>query len=165
MKSNISKIATVIPIVFITVIALVKCSSSVQQKEIGEIEPEITNKEEIHLNVKSIYSWINAMPGSKPRFHVTGELEILESSNYNIDKIKIVKVTILQEQKMIFIFRPKIIEESNKDSKTLTFSTIRGLLVNAALDQKKAIDIVFDFDDGSTEIKYVIKDVNIEIAV
>ena len=36
---------------------------------------------------------------------------------------------------------------------------------NAGLNKKKAIDVVFDFDDGSTEIKYVIKNVHIEIAV
>lgn len=156
---------TLIAIVLITIIAFIKCSSSIQQKEIGEIEPETTNKDEIQLNVENIYSWINAMPGSKPRFHVTGELEILDDSNYDIKNIRIIKITILQDQKMIFMFRPKIKEELSKDGKTLTFSTIRGLLVNAALDKKKAIDIVFDFDDGSTEIKYVIKNVNIEIAV
>lgn len=105
------------------------------------------------------------MPGSKPRFHVTGELEVLDNSNYSFENIKIIKITILQDQKMIFMFTPKIKEELMTDKKTLTFSTIRGLLVNAALDQKKAVDIVFDFDDGSTEIKYVIKNVNIEIAV
>lgn len=165
MKSNINRIAVVIAIVSITIVAFIKCSSTVQQKEIGEVEPEIIHKDEIQLNVKKVYSWINAMPGSKPRFHVTGELEIFDSSNYDIKNIKIVKVTILQDQKMIFMFTPKIKEEMSSDAKILTFSTIRGLLVNAALDQKKAVDIVFDFDDGSTEIKYVIKNVNIEIAV
>lgn len=163
MKSYTKKIV-VITIVFISVIAFIKCSSTVPQKEIGEVETEIIYSDEIRLNVKSIYSWINVMPGSKPRFHVTGELEILDNSNYSIENIKIVKITILQDQKMIFIFRPKINEELSKDKKTLTFSTIRGLLLNAVLNQKKAIDIVFDFNDGSTEIKYVIKDVKIEIA-
>lgn len=160
-----NKIVAVIAIVFFTIIAFVKCSSTVPQKEIGEVETEMIYSDEIRLNVKSIFSWINAMPGSKPRFHVTGELEVLDNSNYSIENIKIIKITILQDQKMIFMFTPKIKEELKRDKKTLTFSTIRGLLVNAALDQKKAIDIMFDFDDGSTEIKYVIKNVNIEIAV
>ena len=165
MKPKINKIASIIVIVFITILAFVKCSSSVPQKEIGEVEPEIIYKDEIRLNVKSIISWINAMPGSKPRFHVTGELEILDNSNYDFQHIKITRVTILQDQKMVFMFRPKIKEEINKSKKTLTFSTIKGLLLNAGLNQKKSIDIVFDFDDGSTEIKYVIKNVHIEIAV
>ncbi len=148
-----------------TILVLAGCSSSVPQKEIGEVEPEIIYKDEIRLNVKSIFSWINAMPGpEKPRFHVTGELEILESSNYDLEHIKITKVTILQDQRMVFMFRPKIQEVLSKNKKTLTFSTIRGLLLNAGLNQKKPIDIVFDFDDGSTEIKYVIKNVKIEIA-
>ena len=165
MKSKTNKIAAVIAIVFISTLAFVKCSSSVPQKEIGEVEPEIIYKDEIRLNVKSIISWINAMPGSKPRFHVTGELEILDNSNYDFKHIKITGVTILQDQKMVFMFRPKIMEELDKNKKTLTFSTIKGLLLNAGLNKKKAIDVVFDFYDGSTEIKYVIKNVHIEIAV
>ena len=165
MKSKKNKIAAVIAIVFISTLAFVKCSSSVPQKEIGEVEPEIIYKDEIRLNVKSIISWINEMPGSKPRFHVTGELEILDNSNYDFQHIKITRVTILQDQKMVFMFRPKIKEELDKNKKTLTFSTIKGLLLNAGLNKQKSIDVVFDFDDGSTEIKYVVKNVHIEIAV
>jgi len=165
MKLKMKKILLLISIFFITILIFNQCSPSVPQKEIGEVQTEIVYADEIRLNVKSIFSWINAMPGSKPRFHVTGDLEILDNSNYDFQNISITMVTILQDQKMVFMFRPKIKEELKKDKKSLIFSTVKGLLLNAALNQKKPIDILFDFTDGSTELKYVINNVHIEIAV
>lgn len=143
---------------------LYQCSSSVPQKEIGEVETEIVYNEDVRLNVKKVFSWINSMPGEKKRFHVTGELEILEYSNYNYQQISIQKVTVLQDKKMIFIFTPKIEEEIEKNKKNLVFSTVRGLLVNAALDQKKSIDLVILLNDGSEELEYMIPNVSMELA-
>jgi len=158
--------------IVISVVALIigvslfyNCSSSVPQKEIGEVDTELIYTDEVRLNVNKIYSWINAMPGVKPRFNVTGELEILENSNYELEYIKIVKVTILQDQKLVYIFTPTIKEEFQGDKKSIIFSTIRGLLLNAALDQKKSIDISINFDDGSTTFNYIINNVPIEKAL
>ena len=150
----------------ITVLILAGCSSSVPQKEIGEVETELVYQDEIMLNVKKVFSWINAMPGpEKPRFHVTGELEILESNNYDYKNLKIVRITILQNQKMIFMFKPTVKEELLKKKKDLIFSTVRGLLLNAAFNEKQTIDIVIEFTDGSTDFKYTISNISVEKAV
>lgn len=142
-----------------------QCSSSVPQKEIGEVETEIVYEDEIRLNVKRVLSWINAMPGAEKRFHVSGELEILDNSNYDYQMMDIKKITVLQEERLIFIFTPKVIEELKPNKKNMIFSTVRGLIPNAALNQKKPIDIVVKFDDGSTELKYKINKVTIELAL
>ena len=152
-------------ILFVISLLFNSCSSSIPQKEIGVVETEIIYKDEIRLNVSKIYSWINAMPGLKPRFNVSGELEIFDNFNYELKNLKIVKVTVLQNQKMIFIFTPTIKEDLQVDKKTILFSTIRGLLLNAALNQDKSIDISIDFDDGSTEFNHVIQNVKIEEAL
>ncbi len=152
--------------ILLIVLFLFGCSSSVPQKEIGEVETELVYQDEIMLNVKKVYSWINAMPGAdKPRFHVTGELEILESNNYDFKKLKIVRITILQNQKMIFMFKPTINEEVQHNKKKLIFSTVRGLLLNAAFHEKQPIDILIEFTDGSTEFKYSINNIPVEKAV
>ncbi|VAX27608.1 hypothetical protein MNBD_IGNAVI01-954 [hydrothermal vent metagenome] len=165
MKSNMNKILSLITITILSILSFIKCSSSVPQKEIGKVETELVYQNEILLNVKKVYSWINAMPGQKPRFQITGELEILDDSNYNLERLKIVRITILQDKKMIFIFKPNVKEEMLKNKKSVIFSTVRGLLLNAALNEKKPIDIVIEFNDGSTEFKYTISNITIEKAV
>ncbi len=165
MTLNKGKIFLIISILFVSILMFVRCSTSVKQKEIGEVEIESPPKDEIILNVKKIYSWINAMPGAKPRFHVTGELEILDDPSYDLEQIKIIEVTILQDNRMVFMFKPKVKEDIVNDTKIIIFSTVRGLLLNAALNEQKQIDIMIEFDDGSTTLKYIISKVNVEKAV
>lgn len=165
MKSDLNKILSLIIITILGALLFVKCSSSVPRKEIGKVETELVYQNEILLNVKKIYCWINAMPGQKPRFQVTGELEILDDSKYDLNQLKIMRIIILQEKKMIFMFKPNVKEEMLKNKKSVIFSTIRGLLLNAALNEKKPVDIVIEFNDGSTEFKYTIPNITIEKAV
>jgi len=165
MKSDLNKILSLIIVTILGTLLFIQCSSSVPQKEIGEVETELVYQNEILLNVKKIYCWINAMPGQIPRFQVTGELEILDDNNYDLKKLKIVRIIILQEKKMVFMFKPNVKEELLKNKKNVIFSTIRGLLLNAALNEKKPVDIVIEFSDGSNDFKYTISNITIEKAV
>ncbi len=165
MKSDLNKTLSIIAITILSTLLFIQCSSSVPQKEIGEVETELVYQNEILLNVKKIYCWINAMPGQKPRFQVTGELEILDDNNYDLKQLKIVRIIILQEKKMIFMFKPNVKEDMLKNKKNVIFSTVRGLLLNAALNEKKPVDIVIEFNDGSTDFKYNISNITIEKAV
>lgn len=142
------------------------CSSSVPQKEIGEVQEEEIYSEGFRINVKKAFCWINAMPGTeKPRFHVSGEVEVLDNSNYDFTKMEIRKITVLQDDKMIFMFTPEVAERIENSKKTFTFSTIRGLLLNAALNQKKPVNLMIQFNDGSDDQEYRIENVPIELAL
>ncbi len=142
------------------------CSSSVPQKEIGEVQIEEIYTEEFRINVKKAFCWINAMPGTeKPRFHVSGQVEVLDNSNYDFKNMGIRKVTVLQDDKMIFMFTPEVAETIEKNKITFTFSTIRGLLLNAALNQKEPVNLIMQFNDGSEDQEYRIENVPIELAL
>ena len=142
------------------------CSTSVPQKEIGETQIEEIYSDELKINVKKAFCWINAMPGiEKPRFHVSGEVEVLDNSNYDFREMEIKKVTVIQDKKMVFMFTPEVVENVMDNKKSFTFSTIRGLLLNAGLDKKNSVNLLMNFNDGYEDQEYIIENVSIELAL
>ena len=100
------------------------------------------------------------MPGiEKPRFHVSGEVEVLDNSNYDFREMEIKKVTVIQDKKMVFMFTPEVVENVMDNKKSFTFSTIRGLLLNAGLDKKNSVNLLMNFNDGYEDQEYIIENI------
>ncbi len=138
------------------------CSSSLPEiKEVPDEESSIYENN-LRINTKQIYSWINRMPGSKARFHVSGELELLENSEFDITTTKISKIKILQGGTEVYQFTPKYEIKEESGSRTITFSTIRGLLVSLMLDANETIDIKILLSDSTNNVEFIIPKVDIE---
>jgi hypothetical protein len=138
------------------------CSSLLP--EIGKIDIEETSiyDNNLRINVRQIYSWINKMPGAKPRFHTTGELELFEDSEYNINNITIKKIKIIQNNIAVYQFTPKLEIKMSNNSKTILFSTVKGLLLSSVIDSQKHIDVKIILSDSAEDINYVIPNVVID---
>lgn len=151
-------------ILILFIFGLVGCSSSVPEiRTITKISEGIY-KDDLRINIKKIYAWVNLMPGAKPRFHITGSIELLEDSEYDLENVKIKKIIIVQNKNSIYQFTPKMEEKLVENKKSILFSTIRGLLLTSALDKKKSIDVEMLISDSSSEIIYLIPDVKISEA-
>lgn len=147
---------------FIITLFVYSCSSSVPEiKEIEEKKEDIYS-DGLRINVKQIYSWVNKMPGSKKRFHITGNIEILEDPKYNIDDLSIMSITIQQSNETIYEFTPKTVVDSSSTNKTILFSTVRGLLYSTRIDVYKNIDVKMILSDSANEFYYDIPNVKIE---
>ncbi len=158
MKKNI----TIKILVFFLSLLVYQCSSSLPEVKTVDSAEETIYKNNLRINSKQIYCWVNKMPGSKARFHVSGELELLDNSDYEIENTSIEMVEIIQNDETIYQFTPKVREEMHDNGKKIIFSTIRGLLLTLALDSKKSIDVKIFLSDSANEIKYIIPKVKIE---
>lgn len=145
----------------LSIFGLTGCSSSAPEIRTTTKIAEGIYKDDLRINIKKIYAWVNLMPGAKPRFHITGSVELLEASEYDLENVTIKEINIIQNRKSIYKFSPKIKEEIHLNIKSFLFSTIRGLLYTSILDREKRIDVELLISDSSTEIIYKIKDVEI----
>ena len=137
------------------------CSSSVPEvKTVPKISEGIY-KDDLRINVKKIYAWVNLMPGAKARFHITGSIELLEDSEYDLKNVTIKKINIIQSKETIYQFTPKTKETFEQNKKSVVFSTIRGLLLTTILDREKSINVELLLSDSSNEIIYLIPNVEI----
>lgn len=143
------------------IFGLVSCSSSVPEIRTVTKISEGIYKDDLRINIKKIYAWVNLMPGAKPRFHITGSIELLEYSKYDLENISIKKISVIQNKNRIYQFTPKIEEKLLNNKKAFLFSTIRGLLLTTALDIEKKIEVELIIRDSASEIIYIIPDVKI----
>ena len=138
------------------------CSSSLPEIKKVDTEESSIYENSLRINTKQIFSWVNRMPGSKARFHISGELELLENSEFDIANTTISKIKIIQSGTEVYQFTPKYEIEKKEDVRTITFSTIRGLLVSVLLDASETIDVKILLSDSATDVEFVIPNVNIE---
>lgn len=143
------------------ILGITGCSSSVPEiKTVPKISEGIY-KDDLRINVKQIYAWVNLMPGAKARFHLTGSIELLDDSKYDLENVTIKEINIVQNKNSIYHFTPKIEETFVDNKKSFLFSTIRGLLLTSILDRNKSIDVELLISDSSNEIIYLIPNVEI----
>jgi len=150
-------------IIFLIIILIIGCSQTVKREAVNENEYEKIFHQGVNLEINKIYSWVNLMPGNSPRFHITGELNLLSSYKYEYESLKLKKIIVNQERQFIYSISPKIIQEEleNQNKNSITFSTIKGLLMNEDLNIEKPIDIVLVFDDGEDEYLYSLENIKI----
>ncbi len=145
----------------IALVIFVGCSSTLPEIKTIVKDEESIYESGLRINVKQIYAWVNLMPGAKARFHITGSVELLEDSEYDINNVTIKKIKIIQNNNTIYQFTPKIEETTELNKKLFLFSTVRGLLLTSALNREKAIEVELLLSDSSSEIVYLIPDVKI----
>ena len=74
------------------------CSSSEETTK-RDVENYKTVKKfvnQVNLDVEKNVSWVNLMPGSSPKFHVSGKLSLLQSDNYNLEETELKYIKIFQ---------------------------------------------------------------------
>jgi len=150
-------------IIFSIFILIIGCSQTVQREAVNENEYEKIFHQGVNLEIHKIYSWVNLMPGNSPRFHITGDFYLLSSYKYEYESLKLKKIIVNQERQFIYSISPKIKQDElvNQNRYSITFSTIKGLLMNEDLNIEKPIDIVLVFDDGDDEYLYSLENIKI----
>lgn len=158
-------------LLIIAIVLLVACSSEekLNKEKTDDADKETSYSTELNIKFHKIYSWVNLMPGPKaqPRFHITGEYEVFESSNYNYNQVKLGIINILQNDSLIYRIDPdiRINEKLVTDSSTyVIFSNPSALSPHPAMDRKKPIDAQFIFYSELDTLLHTINDITIEEA-
>ena len=149
-------------IVFLIFVLILGCSQTVQKKEaVDDDEYEKIFHQGVNLEIHKIYSWVNLMPGNSPRFHITGDFDLLSSYKYQYESLELKKIIVNQERQFIYSISPKIKQDEleNLNRHSITFSTIKGLLMNVDLNIEKPIEIVLVFADGDDEYLYSLENI------
>jgi hypothetical protein len=121
--------------------------------------------QDVKLRVNEIYCWVNLMPGIEPRFHITGDVDVLYDVSYDLEFVKLESIIIYQNSEVYRISpatNELMIDKSIE--KKIKFSTINGLLLNRDLNIEKRINIDLVFNDGNDELFYRIDNIKINKA-
>ena len=117
---------------------------------------------EVKLNVEKNIGWINLMPGTKPKFHISGKVSLLKNNDYSFENTKLKYVKVFQNGKEMYFIKPKTIEKLKGDTKEILYSTISGLSLVKDLNPNKKLEFEFIFKDGDKEYIYQIKNVEFQ---
>lgn len=117
---------------------------------------------EVNLQVDQNVSWINRMPGSQPKFHVSGKVELLQDDDYDQNEIELKYIKIYQGNTEVYYIIPKVIERVEIDRKIFTYSTIKGLSLNDKLKSDQPVMFELIFMEDKSELKYRINNIKIE---
>ena len=144
---------------------MVSCSSSEKSvKEKKTVELDEIELQEVRLEVKSLNSWVNLMPGADSKFHISGELIVEENFRYNLVFMNIERIKIIQSGLVIYSITPLVqVDEdlSDDNSKYIRFSTVRGLSRDPRLDIEGYLQFEIDFYDGNESYTYIVENVKI----
>jgi len=140
------------------------CSTTkIEKGESGIKElPKTELIKDINLNVEKTVSWVNLMPGSKPKFHISGKVNLLKGSGYKLWNTNLKYVKVFQEGKELYFVKPKVRVETRNDSSKILFSTLKGLSINKELNIKQSVMFELIFNNGSDDLMYQIKDVELQ---
>jgi len=141
---------------------LIACSSSKTGKETLQLD----------IEVSELHTWLNLMPGSPGKFHLLGELKIINSGSEVIEEIKLDKIIIYSDKEVVYSFYPffnlKDLSEVNSieagGSKEYTFGVESGLKVDGRLMTNNHIDIKMNFISGSEYYQLNLNDIIVEQA-
>ncbi len=153
-------------LILLSVIVLASCSADrtiKKDRPSGELAELYL--QDVKLTVNEIYSWVNLMPGIEPRFHITGDVDLLYDREYDLEFVKLESIVVYQNSE---IYR---ISPSTKEfiidktiAKKIRFSTINGLFVNRELNIDKHINIDLVFNYAGEKLIYKIDNIKIHKA-
>ncbi len=141
------------------------CATTKVQKEKEEITTKkMPPEQEMNIEVLKIYSWINLMPGTEPRFNISGEIKIKpKDDDYNLHDLLFTQIKIKQNGKTVYYIKPTVREEGqSKEYRKLVFSTIKGLSLTPDINPDKKINAELIFDDDGDKLKFIINNISIE---
>lgn len=129
----------------IILIPLISCSSS----------KSIENQVEV-ITIKKLECWLNLMPGGRPTFHYTGEIDIKEIKS---EKITLEYIEFLNEQKVISKSLPiyevlDIDSVKNQYCLKMNFYSPQGINVTDDMLKIEFLDsrLIFKIDDEIFEV-------------
>ncbi len=145
------------------IIIIVGCSSSEESvKQNTNIDNTIKKfVNEVNLKPDKNICWINVMPGSNPKFHVSGKVTLLPDNDFS-ENTQLKYIRIFQSGNEIYYIMPKVIELNENNSRNITYSTIRGLSVSQNLNAELPVMMELVFVDDKEEFRYRINNVNVE---
>jgi hypothetical protein len=117
---------------------------------------------ELNLDVIESISWINMMPGTSPKFHVSGKINLQKGENYSSENTELKYIKIYQSGEELYYIMPKVINSKAGGINTFTYSTIKGLSINDKLDKKEPVVFELIFIDNKEELKFRINNVKVE---
>lgn len=144
-------------------ISLLLFSCSASKKRNSDV-----NLSEIKYTVSDSgsYAWINLMPGGKPRFHVSGDIEIMGTGNFEQDSLKLDEIKVFQKEKFLYSFHPLMnntelyIQQPGSPGKKNHFSDGKGFEPDTSFtaDLPVVLEYIFvsrgnSFQKRSKEIK------------
>lgn len=134
-----------------------------QKDETPKIKPMFENS--INVNLSKVLAWINMMPNSETRFNITGEMTLLKTEDIRLKEIELSEIKIYQKGKMVYRINPTIRwNDEDLTSRSLSFSTLKGLSLIPTFDDNKSIDALFEFDYNSEKLIYFVQSIPIEKA-
>ena len=117
---------------------------------------------EVNLDIDQNVSWINSMPGSQPKFHVSGNVALLEGEDYDQNEMELKYIKIYQGNDEIYYIIPKVVENKEINKKNFTYSTIKGLAIDDKLNPKEPVMFELIFIQNKKEFRYRINNVKID---
>lgn len=149
---------------FISFLLFISCSTSDVVK-IGKNESKETISKKINdidLNIEKTVCWINLMPGSSAKFHISGKFSLPENENYNLEEIELKFVKVYQENIELYFIQPKVVQTNEKFYKEIIYSTLQGLALNKNFNKNRNVTLELIFNTGSNELKYYIENIKVE---
>jgi len=163
-----------LPLVIIIPLLFTACSSENETSKKVEDVKNIEDGQEIiteglSLKFKKNYSWINLMPGpkAKPTFHIAGEMELYDATDYKLETANLTQLVIIQNYKIIYTIEPIVREDENlstENMRYLIFSSPQKIYLDDKLDSEKTIDVNFVFECDSGMFSYLVKNIKIDKA-
>jgi len=150
--------------IVLIVVLLESCSTSEKTAKRETKNYTIVKKfiNEVNLDIEKNVSWVNLMPGSQPKFHISGKLSLLKGDDYELENTKLKYIKIYQSGKELYFIMPKVIEDLNGNVKNLTYSTLKGLNIDKTLNTEYPVVFEFIFKEGKEELKYRVNNILVE---
>jgi hypothetical protein len=140
---------------FILAMILISCSSEKQLKD---------TKNSIRLTKLDV--WLNLMPGGKPTFHYSGEIEI---EDYISSIIEFENIYIYSDKRLIHSSQPisellRIDENKNSSDAVINFYSPKNIEVTKNLIRTKIVDIILILKYGSKQKKIIKNNIQLQKA-
>lgn len=149
----------VIHLLFLTIVILTACSSS--------SKTSLTVNYLLDIKINSIYLWIDKMPRtvSTDNLNLSSDIIINSSINYDYKTIKLYKIIIIQEDNIIYSFKPITKDNlafKSKNKRNILVSTFEDTLLPNDFDYNKLVDVKFIFIDNNKFYEKLVKNIKID---
>ena len=97
-------------IILAFIVSACATSKKISTEDIPEKEPAEVIGNDVELTLGKNVSWVNLMPGSNPKFHISGRVSLLKSENYDFKSTELNMVKVVQSGKDIYLIKPRVHE-------------------------------------------------------
>jgi hypothetical protein len=146
-------------VLFVLAMLLSTCSSSKMAKKSEKYVVSDTN----------LYAWVNLMPGGKPKFHISGDLNLIKTGDISPDSVDLREVTVLQNSNMFYRFTPIIDDKMKRQDENISseilhihFTDGKGFVIEPEFNMDQPVIVQFHFFYGRESYIYNSKDIKVE---